>query len=148
MGVGLLPRMESLMKTRRDVMIGSAMLAVSAATPSLAAEAPSPLGTSQAALGHYLRALRAQDDGKIDPIKVIDYVRNLGGGGVQLTVPLDSDLKKLRARLEQNRMFLQGDLDPGLRTGTQKLQGIGRRLCACRLFCWPSLRNLQQPSRL
>ena len=71
----------------------------------------SPLGTSQTALGHYLRNLRAKGGGKIDPIQVVDYVHGLGGGGVQFTVPLDTDLKKLRARLGQNRMFIQGDLD-------------------------------------
>jgi sugar phosphate isomerase/epimerase len=99
------------MTTRRDMMLGSAMLAASAAIPAFAAAELSPLGTSQTALGHYLRNLRVQGDGKIDPIKVVDYVHSLGGGGVQFTVPLDADLKKLRGRLEQNRMFIQGDLD-------------------------------------
>ena len=78
------------MTTRRDVMMG----ALAAAT----------------ALGHYMRSLRA-NGGKVDPIQVVDHVHGLGGGGVQFTVPLDADLKKLRARLEQHRMFLQGDLD-------------------------------------
>lgn len=99
------------MVTRRDVMLGCAMLAASATVPGMAADAPSPLGTSQAALGHYLRNLRAAGKGKIDPVTVVDYVHGLGGGGVQFTVPLDADLKKLRAKLEQNRMFIQGDLD-------------------------------------
>jgi sugar phosphate isomerase/epimerase len=99
------------MTNRRDVMLGGAALAVSAAMPGLAAESPSPLGTSQTALGHYLRGLRAKGGGKIDPIQVVDYVHGLGGGGAQFTVPLDADLKGLRARLEQNRMFIQGDLD-------------------------------------
>src|SRR5580693_849306 len=99
------------MTTRRDVMLGGAALAASAAMPAFAAEAPSPLGTSQTALGHYLRALRAKGGGKIDPIQVVDYVHGLGGGGVQFTVPLDADLKQLHARLDQNRMFIQGDLD-------------------------------------
>jgi len=99
------------MITRRDAMLGSAALAASAAMPVMAAEPPSPLGTSQTALGHYLRAARAKGGGKIDPLAVVDYVHGLGGGGVQFTVPLDADLKALRARLEQNRMFLQGDLD-------------------------------------
>jgi sugar phosphate isomerase/epimerase len=99
------------MTTRRDVMLGGAALAASAAMPALAAEVSSPLGTSQTALGHYLRALRAKAGGKIDPIEVVDYVHGLGGGGVQFTVPLDADLKKLRARLDKNRMFIQGDLD-------------------------------------
>ena len=67
------------MTTRRDVMLGGAALAASAAMPTMAADAPSPLGTSQTALGHYLRALRAKDGGKIDPIEVVDYVHGLGG---------------------------------------------------------------------
>jgi sugar phosphate isomerase/epimerase len=99
------------MTTRRDVMLGGAALAASAAFPAAGAEPVSPLGTSQTALGHYLRALRAKGGGKIDAIEVVDYVHGLGGGGVQFTVPLDADLKKLRARLDQNRMFIQGDLD-------------------------------------
>ena len=99
------------MITRRDAMLGSAALAASAAMPVMAAEPPSPLGTSQTALGHYLRAARAKGGGKIDPLAVVDYVHGLGGGGVQFTVPLDADLKALRARLDKNRMFIQGDLD-------------------------------------
>ena len=99
------------MTTRRDVMLGGAALAASAAMPAMAAEPASPLGTSQTALGHYLRALRAKGGGKIDPIEVVDYVHSLGGGGVQFTVPLDADLKALRTRLDKNRMFIQGDLD-------------------------------------
>lgn len=99
------------MTTRRDVMLGGAALAGLSAIPALAADAASPLGTSQTALGHYLRALRTKGGGKIDPIEVVDYVHGLGGGGIQFTVPLDADLKKLRARLDKNRMFIQGDLD-------------------------------------
>jgi sugar phosphate isomerase/epimerase len=99
------------MNTRRDVLLGGAALAAASTIPVLAADAPSPLGTSQTALGHYLRGLRAKSGGKIDPLTVVDYVHDLGGGGVQFTVPLDADLKKLRARLDKNRMFIQGDLD-------------------------------------
>lgn len=99
------------MNTRRDVMLGGAALAGLSAIPAIAADAPSPLGTSQTALGHYLRDLRTKGGGKIDPLAVVDYVHGLGGGGVQFTVPLDADLKKLRARLDKNRMFVQGDLD-------------------------------------
>ena len=100
------------MTTRRDVMMGGAALAAAAAMPAFAADqAGSALGTSQTALGHYLRDARAKNGGKIDPIQVVDYVHGLGGGGVQFTVPLDADLKKLRARLDKNRMFIQGDLD-------------------------------------
>ncbi len=104
------------MNTRRDVMMGAAALAAASAVPAFSATAAkagqkSELGTSKTALGHYLRDLQAKGGGKIDPIQVVDYVHGLGGGGVQFTVPLDADLKKLRARLEKNNMFLQGDLD-------------------------------------
>ena len=103
------------MNTRRDVMMGAAALAA-ASVPAFAATAAksgqkSELGTSKTALGHYLRDLGAKSGGKIDPVQVVDYVHGLGGGGVQFTLPLDADLKKLRARLEKNNMFLQGDLD-------------------------------------
>jgi len=100
------------MNTRRDVMMGAAALAAASAVPAFSATAAkSGLGTSKTALGHYLRDLQTKGGGKIDPIQVVDYVHGLGGGGVQFTVPLDADLKKLRARLEKNNMFLQGDLD-------------------------------------
>src|SRR5882724_7602154 len=104
------------MATRRDVMMGGAALAAISAMPAFAADKTksvpqSGLGTSQTALGHYLRDLRAKGGGKIDPIQVVDHVHGLGGGGVQFTVPLDADLKKLRARAEKNGMFIQGDLD-------------------------------------
>lgn len=100
------------MTTRRDVMMGGAALAAATAMPALAqGAAPSVLGTSKTALGHVLRAMAAKNGGKIDPVQVVDYVHGLGGGGVQFAVPLDADLKKLRARLDQHRMFIQGDLD-------------------------------------
>ncbi len=98
------------MTTRRDVMMGGAALAAASAIPAMAA-AQSPLGTSQTALGHYLRAMRAANGGKVDPFKVVDYVHGLGGGGVQFTVPLGTDLKALRKQLDRNGMFIQGDLD-------------------------------------
>jgi sugar phosphate isomerase/epimerase len=98
------------MTTRRDVMIAGAALAAASAMPAFAA-AGSPLGTSQTALGHYLRKMRADNGGKVDALKVVDYVHGLGGGGVQFTVPLDTDLKALRRRLDRNGMFVQGDLD-------------------------------------
>jgi sugar phosphate isomerase/epimerase len=100
------------MNTRRDILASGAALAAASAIPAYAADPPkSPLGSSQTALGHYLRANRAANGGKVDPIQAIDHVRSLGGGGIQFTVPLDADLKKVRRRLEHHGMFLQGDLD-------------------------------------
>lgn len=99
------------MNTRREIMLGGAALAAASAMPAFAADPSSPLGVSQTALTIYLRSLRAANGGKVDPIQVVDYVHSLGGGGVQFAVPLDADLKKLRARLERHRMFFQGDVD-------------------------------------
>ena len=99
------------MATRRDVMMGGAALAAALAMPAFAADQSSPLGVSQTALDNYRRSLRAANGGKVDPIRLVDHVHSLGGAGVQFIVPLDADLKKLRARLEQHRMFLQGDVD-------------------------------------
>ncbi|HJT43997.1 MAG TPA: sugar phosphate isomerase/epimerase [Rhizomicrobium sp.] len=99
------------MTTRRDVMMGGAALAAALAMPAFAAEAPSPLGSCSTAMSRYLRVVRDSNGGKIDPVRVVDHVRSLGGGGVQINVPPDADLKTLRARLEQHGMFLQGDAD-------------------------------------
>jgi sugar phosphate isomerase/epimerase len=100
------------MNTRRDILIAGAALTASSAMPAFGAERPkSVLGTSKTALGHYLRKLSAADGGRIDPIAVVDHVRALGGGGVQFSVPLDADLRALRARLEHHGMFIQGDID-------------------------------------
>jgi sugar phosphate isomerase/epimerase len=99
------------MNTRRDVLAAGAALAVSSAMPACAADRPkSPLGASKTALSHYLRGLRS-GGGKIDPVAGGDYVRSLGGGGIQFSVPPDADLKTLRARLEHHGMFIQGDID-------------------------------------
>jgi sugar phosphate isomerase/epimerase len=100
------------MNTRRDILAAGAALAAALAIPAYAADRPkSVLGTSQTAIGHYLRNMRKQNGGKVDPIAVVDHVRSLGGGGVQFTVPLDADLKALRRRLEHHGMFIQGDVD-------------------------------------
>jgi len=102
------------MTTRRDVMMGGAALAAVSAVPALAADRPkSPLGVAQTALGHYFRRQRGDNPaarGPADPIATVDYVRSLGAGGVQMAVPLDTDVKKLRARLERHQMFFEGDI--------------------------------------
>jgi sugar phosphate isomerase/epimerase len=69
------------------------------------------LGTSKTALSQYLRDAARRGGGKLDPVAVVDYVRSLGGGGVQFAVPLDADLKMLRKRLDHHGMFIQGDVD-------------------------------------
>src|SRR5258706_1023408 len=102
------------MTTRRDVMLGGAALAAASAIPAFAADrAKSPLGVAQTALGHYFRKARGDNPnarGPADPIATVDYVRGLGAGGVQMAIPLDTDVKKLRARLERHQMFFEGDI--------------------------------------
>jgi len=102
------------MATRRDVMMGGAALAAVSMVPAFAADRPkSPLGVAQTALGHYFRKQRGGNTaarGPADPIATVDYVRSLGAGGVQMAIPLDTDVKKLRARLERHQMFFEGDI--------------------------------------
>lgn len=102
------------MTTRRDVMIGGAALTVASAMPAFAADRPkSPMGVAQTALGAYFRKQRggnANGRGPVDAIATVDYVRSLGAGGLQMAVPLDTDVKKMRARLETHGMFYEGDI--------------------------------------
>ena len=102
------------MTTRRDVMLGGAALAAASAMPALAADRPkSPLGIAQTALGHYFRKQRGDAPGvrgPADPIATVDYVRSLGGGGLQMAIPLDTDVKKLRRALDHHGMFFEGDI--------------------------------------
>jgi sugar phosphate isomerase/epimerase len=99
------------MTTRRDVMIGGAALAATSAmpaftSPSWAADrAKSPLGVAQTALGAYRRANKGATT-----IQIVDYVRSLGAGGIQIAVPLDEDRKALRKRLDHHGMFFEGDI--------------------------------------
>lgn len=107
------------MNTRRDMMKGGAALAVAFAMPVFAAgEAQKlrpqlPLGVAQTALGRYFRKQRGDDAGArgpADPIATVDYVRSLGAGGIQMVIPLDSEVRKLRAWLEHHKMFFEGDI--------------------------------------
>lgn len=107
------------MTTRRDVLMGGAGLAACSVLPALAAPLPSqsslpqsPLGVAQTALGHYFRKMNGGRPrrGPADPFATVDYVRSLGGGGLQMALAPDTDVKKLRARLEKNNMFFEGDI--------------------------------------
>jgi 3-oxoisoapionate decarboxylase len=102
------------MTTRRDVMMGGVALAAVTAIPAFAADRPkSPLGVAQTALGHYFRKARGNNPnqrGPADPIATVDYVRSLGGGGIQMAIPPDTDLKALRAKLDQYGMTFEGDI--------------------------------------
>lgn len=102
------------MTTRRDVMMGGAALAAASAMPAFAADRPkSPLGIAQTALGHYFRKQRGDAPGvrgPADPIATVDYVRSLGAGGLQMVIPLDTNVKALRKRLDHHGMFFEGDI--------------------------------------
>jgi sugar phosphate isomerase/epimerase len=107
------------MTTRRDVMLGGAALAAASAMPAFAAASSndlrpkSPLGVAQTALGHYFRKQRGDAPGvrgPADPVATVDYVRSLGGGGLQMAIPLDTDVKKLRRALDHHGMFFEGDI--------------------------------------
>ena len=105
------------MATRRDVMTGGIALAAASAMPAFAAgealRPQSPLGVAQTALGRYFRKTRGDNAGArgpADAIATVDYVRGLGAGGIQMAIPLDTDIKKLRARLEHHKMFFEGDI--------------------------------------
>lgn len=112
------------MTTRRDVMMGGAALAAASAMPAFGAGHPkSPLGVAQTALGAYFRKQRGGKTarGPADPFATVDYVAGLGAGGLQMAVPLDTDAKKLRARLDKHGLFFEGDIrmiaKPGDDTG-------------------------------
>jgi sugar phosphate isomerase/epimerase len=105
------------MSTRRDVMLGGASLAAASVMPAFAAKEvmrpQSPLGIAQTALGRYFRKQRGDNPaarGPADVIATVDYVRSLGAGGIQMVLPPDSDVKKLRARLDHHKMFFEGDI--------------------------------------
>ena len=94
------------MTTRREMMIGGAALAAASTMPAFGADRPkSPLGVAQTALGAYRRANKGAKT-----VQVVDYVRSLGAGGIQIAVPLDEDLKALRKRLDHHGMFFEGDI--------------------------------------
>src|SRR3569623_2038665 len=94
-------------------MMGGAALAAASAMPAFAAaKKKSPLGVAQTALGHYFRKLRGGQEGRgaPDPVATVEYVGGMGGGGVQMSIPLDTDIKKLRRALDKNGMFYEGDI--------------------------------------
>lgn len=94
------------MTNRRDVMMGAGALVAAMAAPAMAAERPrSPLGVAQTALGAYRRANRGATTAQI-----VEYVRGLGAGGIQIAVPLDEDIKALRRALDRHGMFFEGDI--------------------------------------
>lgn len=100
--------------TRR--MFGQASVAATlfAGFPSLAiAQAEgalppkSPLGIAGTGLSAHLRGLDGVAKGlRDDPVAFLEYVRSLGGGGVQIAVP--KDRSRFKARLEALDMYYEG----------------------------------------
>jgi hypothetical protein len=104
----------SVLITRR--MFGQASVAATlfAGFPSLAiAQAEgalppkSPLGIAGTGLSAHLRGLDGVAKGlRDDPVAFLEYVRSLGGGGVQIAVP--KDRSRFKARLEALDMYYEG----------------------------------------
>ncbi|MBC2669752.1 sugar phosphate isomerase/epimerase family protein [Novosphingobium piscinae] len=68
----------------------------------------SPLGVAATGLSAHLRGLDGVAKGlREDPVAFLDYVRSLGGGGVQIGVG-QADISRFRARLEQLGMYYEG----------------------------------------
>ena len=68
----------------------------------------SPLGVAATGLSAHLRGLEGVAKGlRDDPVAFLDYVRSLGGGGVQIGVG-QAEIPRFRARLEQLGMYYEG----------------------------------------
>jgi sugar phosphate isomerase/epimerase len=96
------------MTTRREFLGGGAVaLAGLMGTQALAQALPpkSPMGIGSASLNAY-NAVVGSKNGN-DPVALVEYVRSLGGGGVQMTA--SGDLNRLRRRLEELDMFFEGN---------------------------------------
>lgn len=77
----------------------------------------SPLGIAATGLSAHLRGLDGVAKGlRDDPVAFLDYVRSLGGGGVQIGV--SKDLPRFRARLDELGMYYEGQAQlPSRRDG-------------------------------
>lgn len=95
------------MTTRREFLGGGAALVGLMGTNALAQALPpkSPMGIGSASLNAY-NAVVGSKNGN-DPVAMAEYVRSLGGGGVQMSA--SGDLAKLRKRLEELGMFFEGN---------------------------------------
>lgn len=68
----------------------------------------SPLGVAGTGLSAHLRGLDGVAPGlRGDPVAFLDYVRSLGGGGVQIAVAADQ-VPRMRARLDELGMYYEG----------------------------------------
>ena len=97
------------MTTRREFLAGSAAagLAGLIGQDALAQALPpkSPMGIGSASLNAYNATLAKTNGGSL--IAMIDYVRSLGGGGLQASA--SGDLAAVRKRLEELGMFFEGN---------------------------------------
>jgi 3-oxoisoapionate decarboxylase len=97
------------MSTRREFLAVAGATALMGAFSKAALAQPlppkSPMGIAGAAMGGYNGAVSAEV--RADQIAYVNYCRSLGAGGVQISPA--GDLKKLRARLEQLGMFVEGN---------------------------------------
>ncbi|MEI6417567.1 MAG: hypothetical protein WCO82_00725 [Sphingomonadales bacterium] len=102
------------MLSRRHFATGTAAATLFAGFPSLAmAQAEgalppkSPLGVAATGLSAHLRGLDGVAKGLRDnPLALLDYVRSLGGGGVQ--IGFYKDLPAIRTRLEALGLYYEG----------------------------------------
>ena len=98
------------MTTRREFLAGGAAAASLGgllAGPAFAQALPpkSPMGIGSASLNGYNAVVGSKNGNSL--IAMIDYVRSLGGGGLQATA--SGDLAAVRKRLEELGMFFEGN---------------------------------------
>ncbi len=98
--------------SRREFLAvsGAAALIGAFSKDALAQALPpkSPMGIAGAAMGGYNGAVSAQV--RADQVAYVTYCRSLGAGGVQMSPSGDAAaLRRLRARLEQLEMFVEGN---------------------------------------
>lgn len=95
------------MVSRRDFLAGGAAAGFSAiafqdALAQGTLPPKSPMGIGSASLGNYGAVVQGND-----PIRMIEYVRSLGGGGLQFGP--SGDLAGIRRKLEELGMFVEGN---------------------------------------
>jgi sugar phosphate isomerase/epimerase len=100
------------MSTRREFLAvaGATALLGAFSKEALAQALPpkSPMGIAGAAMGGYNGGVPAAV--RSDQIAYVNYCRSLGAGGVQISPSGDAaTLRRLRARLEQLEMFVEGN---------------------------------------
>lgn len=94
------------MISRRQMLVSGAAVGFSAlVSPAVAAQGlppKSPMGIGSASLANYNEVVPGAD-----PIKLIEYCRSLGAGGLQFSP--SGDLMAIRRRLEELGMFVEGN---------------------------------------